>query len=275
MKHQTNLRSNFRRVEAIARRDLITFASYRADLILTFLSVWYFAISFFFIGEFVGQPDALAEIDASYFEFVLLGSVVTSFATLGVSAFSAELSSEMNTGTIEAVLSTSTPVWVLLTGGFVVPMAFVVTETAVFIGVGLGAFGSGIPIAGLIASIPLLILTTASFASMGILSAAVVMLVKRGDPLSGPVRQITMLLSGALYPIEVLPGWLQAVSKVIPAYYGVRGMRDLVLGEVAFSESFDEIAILTLFTVVSLPIAMYALQRAMRSARASGTLANY
>ena len=36
--------------------------------------------------------------------------------------------------------------------------------------------------------------------------------------------------SNALYPVSVMPGWLQAVSKVNPLSYQVDALRGLLLG---------------------------------------------
>ncbi len=251
------------------------FTSYRLNMILRFLSIWYFAVSFYFVGQFVGKPDSIADLHGGYFEFVLIGAIVTTFATLGVSAFSMNIRDEQSDGTLEAVLTTPTPMWVVLGGGFLVPALFAASESIVLLGVGLGVFGDGVPIAPLLLALPLLVLTTASFAAIGIISAAVIILVKRGDPFGGPIRQITMLLSGALYPIEVLPGWLQAMSKLVPAFYGVRGMRELVQAREGFTSSFDELVILTVFTAVLLPLAVLIFRQAVGSARRTGTLATY
>jgi ABC-2 type transport system permease protein len=36
--------------------------------------------------------------------------------------------------------------------------------------------------------------------------------------------------SSALYPLSIMPGWLQAVARVNPLTYEVHGMRQLLLG---------------------------------------------
>jgi len=269
------MRADLRRLMAIARRDGVIFTSYRLNMLLRFVGIWYFAISFYFVGQFVGKPSSIADLHGGYFEFVLIGAIVTTFATLGVSAFSMNITAEQSDGTLEAVLTTPTPMWVVLGGGFLVPAMFAISESTVLLGVGLGVFGDGIPVAPLLLAVPLLVLTTASFATIGIIAAAVIVVVKRGDPFGGPIRQLTMLLSGALYPIEVLPGWLQAFSKLMPAYYGVRGMRQIVQAREGFAAGLDELAILAVFTVVLLPVSVLIFRRAVGNARRNGTLATY
>jgi ABC-2 type transport system permease protein len=53
------------------------------------------------------------------------------------------------------------------------------------------------------------------------------------DRLMGIGQAITMPLffgSNALYPVAVMPGWLQAISKVNPLSYQVDALRGLLLG---------------------------------------------
>ncbi|MGW2857199.1 ABC transporter permease, partial [Streptomyces sp. NPDC001215] len=53
------------------------------------------------------------------------------------------------------------------------------------------------------------------------------------DRLMGIGQAITMPLffgSNALYPVAVMPGWLQAISKINPLSYQVDALRGLLLG---------------------------------------------
>ena len=266
---------NLRRLAAITKKELITFTSYRMNMIMRVLNVWYFALSFYFIGQFVGEPDSIQALGGGYFEFVLVGSIVTSFAVVGMSAFAGQISEEQNEGTLEAILTTPTPMWTILAASYTVPMIFVTIETVVLVVVGMGAIGGAIPVGGLVLAAPLLLLTTLSFAPFGILSAAFIVLVKRGDPFSGPVRQVTLLLSGALYPLSVLPGWLEMISKAVPATYGVRATRELVQADAGLADTLPEVGILLGFIVVSMPIAVAGFKRAVTVARRAGTLGTY
>lgn len=264
-----------RRVGAIVRKELITLTSYRVHLAMRFMQVWYYAISFYFVGEFVGDPEAISEFDGGYFEFVLIGSVVSSFVTVGLASFAAQIAEEQNQGTLESILTTPTPTWVLVASSHVIPLLFVAIETVVMLAIGLGFFGSGISVLGLIASIPILLLTAASFAPFGILSAAFIILVKRGDPFSGPVEQVTYLLSGAMFPITVLPGWLQGFAELIPATHGVRATRELAQRNANLLDVLPEFGVLLGFTLIATPIAAMGFRRAVLVARRAGTLGTY
>ncbi len=266
---------NANRVRAVVRKELITLTSYRVDLVMRLVHVGYFAVSFYFIGEFVGDPDAIADLSGGYFEFVLVGAIVTNFAIVGLASFAGQISEEQNEGTLEAILTTPTPTWTLVAASHVVPLGFVIVETVILVAVGLGFFGSGIAVSGLLAATPVLLLTTASFMPFGILSAAFIVLVKRGDPFSGPAEKITLLLSGALYPLSVLPGWMEGVAQFLPATHGVRAVRSLAQADAGLGDALDEIALLLVFVVVALPASASLFRRAVTVARRAGTLGTY
>ena len=65
------------------------------------------------------------------------------------------------------------------------------------------------------------------------LSMTIAGIVLTRDRLMGIGQAITMPLffgSNALYPVHVMPGWLQAISKVNPLSYQVDALRGLLLG---------------------------------------------
>ncbi len=82
----------------------------------------------------------------------------------------------------------------------------------------------------LLASAVLLILGSAFFSCLSMTIAGIAL---QRDRLMGIGQAITMPLffsSSALYPTRVMPGWLQAISKVNPLSYEVEGLRGLLIG---------------------------------------------
>lgn len=269
------LSAQWRRIMAVTWRELIVFASYRVSMMMRMFEIWYFAISFYFIDAFVGDIEVLDNLDGGYFEFVLIGSIVTSFSRTGISSFSALISEEQDDGTLEVLLASPTPMSTLLLGSFIVPFIFMAVENTILVAVGLGIFGSGIPVAGLIRSLPMLLLTTLSFVPVGVLGAAFIIMAKRGDPFSALANRVAILLSGALYPVAILPGWLQSISEVIPATYSIRAVRALTQQGASFGDVVDELAIVLGFVAVMLPLSLMVFSRAVNVARRMGVLGTY
>lgn len=263
------------RAFAIARRDLLVELSYHFRLGLYLVGAFVSAFLAFYVSKLVGDPESLARYEGGYFDYVVIGLALTSYAALGVAAFTGQISREQAAGTLEVLLSGPTRLVTLLAGGLLVPLALSTLEVAMLVGVGVGLVGVGLSVSGILLALPVVVLTVANFCALGIASAAVILLAKRGDPVSGPVSQIVLLLSGAIFPVELFPGWLEAVCRVNPAYYGVRGMHEALLTDVGFSGLLDEVAVLTAFACVSIPVSVWLFASAVGRAKRLGILASY
>lgn len=262
------------RIKAVAARDMRTQTSYHFSLLLRFGSVALAMASFYFIAQLVKGSPELARYRGGYFEFVLVGMMVTSFTLVGLQTFAQSIAAEQSLGTLEILLASPTRVGNLLAGALVVPLAMTAVEIALYLILGIGVVGVGFSLVGVMLALPLLLLTVATFCALGILSAAFIVLTKRGDPITVVVAQGTTFLGGAYFPVALLPGPLQMLARITPAYYGIQGIRDALLAGAGPAELVDEFAVLVAFTVVLLPGSLWLLSRALRVARVTGTLGN-
>jgi ABC-2 type transport system permease protein len=151
---------------------------------------------------------------------------------------------------------------------------FALVEGALYLGVGILVADLVITASGLLLSALLLVLTLGTFAAVGIFSATVIVLTKRGDPFSSLALQASNLLAGAVFPVAVLPEAFQAMSRLVPAFYGLRGVRDVLLADAGLADVYPDLLALLVFNIVLLPAAMWSLSRALNVARTIGTLGN-
>jgi ABC-2 type transport system permease protein len=63
-----------------------------------------------------------------------------------------------------------------------------------------------------------------------ILAGAVLNMARHGMFLSEGVAGMLYLVSGVIFPLDVLPGWLQVVGLCLPTTYWLEGMRRSLLG---------------------------------------------
>lgn len=268
------MRATAWRVAALARRDLTLELSYHFQLFIKFMSLGMAVLTFYFLSRLVGSAEELEGYRGGYFEFVLIGLLVMGFSQACVNSFSQSIQSAQSDGTLEILLSSSTRLPTLLTGTLIVPVLFALVEGGLYLGVGILAADLVITPTGLLLSTLLLVLTLGTFAAVGIFSATVIVLTKRGDPFSSLALQASNLLAGAVFPVAVLPEALQAVSRLVPAFYGLRGVRDVVLADAGLADVYPDLLALLAFNVVLLPAAMWSLSRALNVARVIGTLGN-
>jgi ABC-2 type transport system permease protein len=259
---------------AVASRDLRTQTSYQFNLFLRFGSLLLAIASFYFVSQLVDEAPELANYRGGYFEFVMVGMLVTSFTLVGLRTFAQTISAEQSLGTLEIVLASPIGVGNLLAGALVVPLGMTALEIIFYLVLGIGIVGVGFTAVGVLLALPLLILTIATFCALGIASAAFIVLTKRGDPITAVVAQATTFLGGAYFPVSLMPEPVQWLARATPAYYGITGIREALLGTAGPSAFFDELIALIIFTAVLLPASLWLLSWALRVARVTGTLGN-
>jgi ABC-2 type transport system permease protein len=262
-------------IVAITRRDVWIERSYQLRLVLRVIGIFFFAATLFFVSDLVRHPKELNQYSGNYFDFVVVGLAVVSFATVGLRSFNQALANEQAQGTLEMLLTTPTPVPTLLAGALVVPLCIAALQVALLVGVGVGIVGVGFSLEGVLLSVPLFALTFANFCAMGIFSACFTVIAKRGDPISGPLAQATSFLAGALFPVSLLPGPLEVLAHAFPAFYGIHGIREALLTHAGITDVLDDTGILLAFAIVLVPLSLWVFSRSVRVARATGTLGTY
>ncbi|MCK9487721.1 MAG: ABC transporter permease [Dehalococcoidia bacterium] len=262
------------RVLALGRRDLKIELSYHFGQLIRLLSIVFPVATFFYIGQLADGSPELAGYGGSYFEFVLVGLTGTTLAALGAEMFSSMISREQSEGTLASLLSTPTPLWVLLAGATLFPLGFTAVEVLIYMALGVGVFGAEFSAVGILVAIPIAVLTVAVFAGIGILSAAFIVVTKRGEPITPLIRAATTLFAGAVFPITLLPDGLQLVGRMLPSYYAIEGLRGALLSDDPLS-TWDEMLTLAVMAAVLLPLSMWALKKALRWGRVSGTLSSF
>ena len=117
-------------------------------------------------------------------------------------------------------------------------------------------------------------------ALMGLLLAAVSLLVVRHSGfLAEGVSGVLFLFSGAIYPLEVLPKWLQPVGFAIPITYWLELMRRSLVGNVAQAfptlsrfGNLELLGILVGLTIVFGVVSVYVFRLCDKRAREGGLI---
>ena len=70
-----------------------------------------------------------------------------------------------------------------------------------------------------------------------------------------------IFLSGVILPVEQMPGYFQAIARVLPLRYAVDGLRDIMLGGQGLADVGLELAVLSAFAIVLLSLAAITVRR--------------
>ena len=181
-------------------------------------------------GETFSRIKAIPSGNVPYLDFMAPGVIAQS--ALFVSIFyGIQIIWERDAGILTKLLTTPTPTTALVAGkafgaairGLI--QAVVVLVLAALLGVKLPLN----PLLYLVAGVAI-VLGAAFFSTLSLTIAGIVL---KRDRLMGIGQAITMPLffaSNALYPIAVMPGWLQALSTINPLRYEIDALRGLLIG---------------------------------------------
>jgi ABC-2 type transport system permease protein len=105
----------------------------------------------------------------------------------------------------------------------------------------------------------MLVLAVGSFSFMGLGTLVAVfplMSAERGTQITGIVEGSLLLFSGIYYKIEVLPTWMQVLSRLSPATYVLHGMRSALVDGVKLPALWRDIWPLLISGVVLIPLGL-------------------
>ena len=260
---------------AFIKRDFLIEVSYRTSFILQFFGIFFTVLIWFYIARIVNAPPDTPGLEGvSYFAYVLLGLAFYHYLSAATMAFSGKVRNEQMTGTLEAMLVTPTPTATIILGSSL--WEFLLTSIRVVVYLTVGAFlGVTIRLESLLPCLLVLALTILAFSGIGILSAAFILYLKRGDPITYLVSSISALLGGVFYPPQDMHPWLEGLSRLLPITYALHALRSALLRGSRFSELLPDMFALVLFAAILLPLGVAAFRFAVRRARQEGSLVQY
>lgn len=264
-------------VWAFVRKDVSLAMSYRLSFLLQFIGMFLAVATFYFLSRVIGggMTGSLEEYGGDYFSFVLLGLALSAYMTLGLQTFSSSIREGQMMGTLEVMLLSPTKLNLILFSSAAWAYVFDTFKVLILLIFGVFIFGASFGQANIPATLVILVLSIVSFASIGMISAAFTIVLKKGDPIAWAIAGLSTLLSGVFYPVSVLPSWLQGLSHVLPLTYALNAIRHAMLQGFSFFQLRYDIMVLAGFIVVLLPLALFSFRQAVKRAKIEGSLVHY
>ena len=181
-------------------------------------------------GETFSRIRAIPTGNVPYLDYLAPGIIAQSALFIAI-FYGIQIIWERDAGILTKLLVTPTPRAALVTGKAfaagirALAQAIVVVVVAALLGVAMT--WNPLRLLGVAAVV---VLGAAFFSCLSMTIAGIVL---KRDRLMGIGQAITMPLffaSNALYPISLMPGWLQAISHVNPLSYEVEALRGLLIG---------------------------------------------
>jgi ABC-2 type transport system permease protein len=266
-----------RKLALLFRRDLAVARSYRVAFLIEIFQALFGAAGFYFLSQFVQSPSLQKSLPpgTTYFSFALVGIAFFDYLSVGLITFDESLQEARQNGTLENLLVTQTSLTVILAGSGLYPFALMSLRTGIYIAWGAILFGFPLRGANWPGAVLVLAASVLAFSGLGILSASYLLVFKRGNPVNWAVLGLSSVVGGMMYPISVLPVWLQYVARLTPVTYSLEGMRAAILGHASLRELLPSIGALLLFAAVLLPVSFAVFSWALRRTKITGTLTHF
>jgi ABC-2 type transport system permease protein len=266
-----------RKVPAFMRRDLLVLLSYRVAFVSDLLYIGIQAAMFGFVAEIVdpGKLPSYGGVPASYFEFVMIGVLVTAVSALLLQRVATAIRQEQVIGTLEALLATPIAVTTVQAGSVAFDLLFIPIRMALLLLAVAVTLGLGFDAGGVLPSAVLMAAFVPFVWGLGLLAAATIVTFRRGEGLLGVAMSILGLVSGAFFPLALLPAWLQTAAEANPVAIVLEGMRSALIGGTGWDGVAADVAYLVPASLVALACGTAAFRRALAREHRRGTLGLY
>jgi ABC-2 type transport system permease protein len=262
---------------AFIKRDAIIAVSYRLSFILQLVQVFTILTVFYYLGKTLGDRNvpALARYGGNFLAFLLIGISLTDCITLSLTTFAQQIRESQTTGTLETTLLSPVRLSVILIYSSLWPYLFSLIRLVLYLVVGGMVYGVGMRQANLSSALLIFLLTVLCFMGIGILWAGVVLLMKRGDAVMSLMGFGVILVSGVIFPVGMLPGWVQTIGAMIPLSHGLEGMRLAILQGKGIVELSPIIFKLIAFAIVLQAVGLIGFNSAVNITKRHGSLSEY
>jgi ABC-2 type transport system permease protein len=261
------------------RRDAKIAMSYRAQFFFQVAGVFSVCVTFFFLSLMLrhveGSIVVLDKYGGTYFGFVLIGTAFSTYLDSTLRTFSGAIRQAQMTGTLEAMLTTKSRIGPMVAGSAIYALLYNTVRTLLYVFFGAFVFQLPIFFSRSPEALAVMALTITSTMALGIFAAGFIVLFKQGDPVTAAISGLSWLLSGVLYPKEILPLWVQKAASFLPMTHTLESMRLTLLTGADVGSIEGSLAYLGLFSALGIPIAVVWFKWAVARARIEGSLARY
>jgi ABC-2 type transport system permease protein len=262
---------------AFFRRELAQMARYRLYALTRAAGFAFAAVSLYFFSRFVGSApnQHLARYGGDYLAFGLVGLLVTELQYVGVTSLGQRVRMAQLMGFLEAELATPAPAWMVLGAAPVYEFASALLRSAAYLtgaSLLLGVSFARANVLSVAVTVPFVLM---AFVGLGLLTAAGTMLTRRSNPVALVLGAASVFLSGVVYPVSVLPPWLQSASRLLPLTHALEALRLALLMGAPPRALVHPLGALALFACLLTPAGLGLFVYALRRARVDGSLTHY
>ncbi len=206
------------------------------------------------------QTKGLVSGNPNYFQFVAPGVMAMVTVMAVMMGLAGSVSREKEVGTLDGLLVAPIARGTIVLGKTFAQTVRGLAQGAIVLALAMIFFG--VRVYGNFAlMIVMLILGIFSFVGLGVLISAMVKEQETAMTIMMTLTFPMLFLSGAFFPLQQMPGFMQAISKFVPLTYVVEGLRQVMVLGAGFTQVLKPVIILLAFGAITLAIAIPAFKR--------------
>ncbi len=259
----------FREVEKIyyfMKRDIISFSTYKTNLVLSVLSALFGALSYAFFGANASMQSVLKMYNMDLTTYLIIGIAFNTYLAQSLTL----IQKTINPWALEEVLVSPTRLTTFIVGSSLWGFIWSTGAIAIYLAVGVFAFGIVLSV-NVVGTVLVLALGIGTFIGFSMVGAGILILTKQGDPVTTLITIATGLFGNVLFPPQVMPIQLQVISYFVPQYYFFTSIRLMLTGW-SIEMILPQIITLVIMCAVILPLGYFIYSWCLKTARKNGTL---
>lgn len=210
----------------------------------------------------------------TYFSYVVLNVAFWGFQNNAMQSFQNSIRLTQMVGVLESLLVTPTNLPLLVIASSLWSFALTAARVAVYLLTATLVFHLSLNQANPQSMLIVLALMVTCMSSIGILGAASIMTFKQTSPAGVLFSGASQVLTGVLFPIALLPAWLQHVSQWLPLTHALNAIRAGAHGA-SVAQMMPDVLWLGYASAILLPTSLAVFARSVRRAKYDGTLGQY
>jgi ABC-2 type transport system permease protein len=205
---------------------------------------------------------------------LMVGAIMWNYLSVVFSWIAETIAIERWEGTLEYTFMAPIRRWSQLVGQVAYAMVYGLLHTTVIFVVLILFFPQiDLSQANAATAVTFMLLGSFSFVGIGMLAAILPLLyIERGAQMTFVLQSCLLLVSGVYYSVDILPPWMQVLSKLSPATYVLEGVREGLINGKAVTELTYLVWPLIVMGAVLIPFGLWAFGRAERYAKRTGKL---
>lgn len=268
---------NLKQVIAFIKKEVLTSLSYRYAFLSSILFGLISLLVYFFMASIFKVAIVASAIPygGDYLAFLITGAVLWQMVTFGLYSISSAFTVEMVTGTFETIYLSRANLLTVLLGVSLFSLATNICMIVVSLVLSTIIFGVQLHFDSIPLALLILVMTYFSMLGIGMVVAGITIITKSVGQIVSIFTLAMGILCGVMVPVELLPPLARQLSYFVPITYSLDALRNALLLGAGFNEVAQPLLILTVMSVVLIPVGYKTFTICLNRAKKEGSLGQF